>query len=44
VPPAIQQAKGVVSGRDYPPPIVDHAVSRAQALELFGAVRRPAVR
>jgi deoxyribodipyrimidine photo-lyase len=42
VPPAIQQAKGVVSGRDYPPPIVDHAVSRAQALELFGIVRRPA--
>jgi len=43
VPPAIQQAKGVVIGRDYPPPIVDHAVSRAQALELFGIVRRPAV-
>jgi deoxyribodipyrimidine photo-lyase len=44
VPPALQQAKGVVSGRDYPPPIVDHAVSRAQALELFGVARRPAVR
>jgi deoxyribodipyrimidine photo-lyase len=44
VPAAIQQAKGVVVGRDYPPPIVDHALARAQALELFGVVRRPAVR
>jgi len=36
VPPAIQQAKGVVVGRDYPPPIVDHAVMRARALALYG--------
>lgn len=36
VPPAIQQAKGVVVGRDYPPPIVDHAVQRAKALALYG--------
>ena len=36
LPPAVQQAKGVVIGRDYPPPIVDHAVARAQALALFG--------
>ncbi|MEO8755428.1 MAG: deoxyribodipyrimidine photo-lyase [Casimicrobiaceae bacterium] len=35
VPPAIQQAKGVVVGRDYPAPIVDHAVARQQALALF---------
>ncbi len=44
VPPAIQQAKGVVSGRDYPVPIVDHALARAQALALFGAARRPSAR
>ncbi len=36
VPPAIQQAKCVVVGRDYPPPIVDHALMRNQALALFG--------
>ncbi|MEO8136149.1 MAG: deoxyribodipyrimidine photo-lyase [Betaproteobacteria bacterium] len=35
VPPAIQQAKGVVIGRDYPAPIVDHAAARARALALF---------
>ena len=35
VPPAIQQAKGVVIGRDYPAPIVDHAVARQAALALF---------
>jgi deoxyribodipyrimidine photo-lyase len=40
VPPAIQQARGVVVGRDYPAPIVDHAVARMQALALFGSARR----
>jgi deoxyribodipyrimidine photo-lyase len=35
VPPAVALAKGVVVGRDYPAPIVDHAVSREQALALF---------
>jgi deoxyribodipyrimidine photo-lyase len=44
VPPAVQQAKGVVVGRDYPRPIVDHALARTQALELYGIVRRPAIR
>ena len=39
LPPMVQQAKGVVIGRDYPPPIVDHAVAREQALELFGKAR-----
>ena len=34
--PALQQASGVVVGRDYPPPIVDHARAREQALALFG--------
>ena len=42
VPPAVQQAKGVVIGRDYPPPIVDHAAARAQALALYQSVREPA--
>ena len=40
VPPAIQQAKGVMMGRDYPAPIVDHATARAAALALFGKIRR----
>jgi deoxyribodipyrimidine photo-lyase len=35
VPPAILQAKGVVVGRDYPAPIVDHAVARLEALALY---------
>jgi deoxyribodipyrimidine photo-lyase len=35
--PDVQRAKGVVIGRDYPAPIVDHAVSRAQALAMFKA-------
>jgi deoxyribodipyrimidine photo-lyase len=39
VPPAIQQMKGVVIGRDYPAPIVDHATARAGALALFGRAR-----
>lgn len=33
--PDAQRAKGVVIGRDYPAPIVDHAVSRAQALAMY---------
>ena len=40
VPPAIQRAKGVVVGRDYPAPIVDHAVARAAALALFKSARK----
>ncbi len=40
VAPAIQRAKGVVVGRDYPAPIVDHAAARKAALALFGALRR----
>jgi deoxyribodipyrimidine photo-lyase len=35
VPPATQHAKGVVIGRDYPAPIVDHAEARAAALALY---------
>jgi deoxyribodipyrimidine photo-lyase len=41
LPPAIQQMKGVVIGRDYPAPIVDHAAARAAALALFGRARPP---
>jgi deoxyribodipyrimidine photo-lyase len=40
VPPAVQQRKGVVIGRDYPAPIVDHAAARAAALALFGKSTR----
>jgi len=39
VAPAIQQAKGVVIGRDYPAPIVDHATARRAALALFAKAR-----
>ncbi|MEP6679534.1 MAG: deoxyribodipyrimidine photo-lyase [Betaproteobacteria bacterium] len=35
VPPAIQRAKRVVIGHDYPPPIVDHALAREKALTLY---------
>ncbi|MFO1311729.1 MAG: deoxyribodipyrimidine photo-lyase [Burkholderiales bacterium] len=41
LPPMVQGAKGVVIGRDYPAPVVDHAVSRAQALAMFKAIGRP---
>ena len=40
VPLATQHAKGVVCGRDYPPPIVDHAVARTAALALYNVARR----
>jgi len=39
VPPVIQQAKGVVVGRDYPPPLVDHARAREAALAFYGKSR-----
>ena len=39
VPAAVQQAKGVVIGRDYPAPIVDHAAARAEALALYQGIR-----
>jgi len=34
--PGLQQARGVVVGRDYPPPVVDHARAREEALALYG--------
>ena len=36
---AQQQAAGVVIGRDYPAPVVDHAAARAVTLELYKKVR-----
>ena len=38
VPAETLNAKGVVIGRDYPLPIVDHAVARSAALALFKSV------
>ncbi len=37
--PMEQQACGVIIGTDYPAPIVDHAVQREKALELYKAVK-----
>ena len=34
-----QRAADCVIGRDYPAPIVDHAVERRRALELYGGGR-----
>jgi len=36
---AQQQAAGVVIGRDYPAPVVDHAAARAVTLELYKQAR-----
>ncbi len=37
--PEVLRRKGVVLGRDYPPPIVDHARARQVALDLYGRTR-----
>ena len=39
LPPLQQQACGAVVGRDYPAPVVDHAVQRIAALALYGKVK-----
>ena len=39
MPPLEQQAAGITLGRDYPMPIVDHAVQRERALALFKGAR-----
>lgn len=39
LPPLKQQSFGVVIGRDYPPPIVDHAAAREATLARFRSVR-----
>jgi deoxyribodipyrimidine photo-lyase len=38
MPANLQEDCGVVVGRDYPPPLVDHAAARAQTLTLFSAI------
>ncbi|TSE35821.1 Deoxyribodipyrimidine photo-lyase [Tepidimonas fonticaldi] len=38
--PADLQTAGVVLGRDYPMPIVDHAEARARTLERYAVVRK----
>ena len=35
----VQAAAGCVIGRDYPAPIVDHAVARGRALAAYAAAR-----
>ena len=42
MPPLEQTLSGCVLGRDYPLPIVDHAVQRQAALALFQQVNAPA--
>jgi deoxyribodipyrimidine photo-lyase len=43
LPPADQAAIGLVVGRDYPWPVVDHAAARQRTLDRYGRVRsRPA--
>jgi len=44
MPSAEQQRVGCVIGRDYPLPIVDHAVQRGQALALFRQASPPALK
>ena len=39
MPTLAQQACGVIIGRDYPAPIVEHAVQRLAALALYGKVK-----
>ena len=39
MPPSEQGAAGCVVGRDYPGPVVDHAVGRKRTLERYGKVR-----
>jgi deoxyribodipyrimidine photo-lyase len=39
LPATEQQACGVIIGRHYPAPIVDHATQRVAALALYGAVK-----
>ncbi len=40
--PDDQRRHGVVIGRDYPPPIVEHAGARRRALDAYGAASRTA--
>jgi deoxyribodipyrimidine photo-lyase len=44
MPAAEQQRVGCIIGRDYPAPMVDHAVQRALALALFRQASQPALK
>jgi deoxyribodipyrimidine photo-lyase len=35
-----QQSTGVIIGKNYPAPVVDHATARGKTLALFGAVKK----
>ena len=35
MPASEQQSCGVVTGKDYPAPVVDHALARSKTLALF---------
>ncbi len=37
---AAQRRAGVVIGKDYPAPVVDHAVQRKRALDLYGRAKK----
>jgi deoxyribodipyrimidine photolyase len=37
MPAEVQEAASCVIGKDYPPPIVDHAQARREALDRFAA-------
>jgi len=39
LPPLEQQSRGVMIGRDYPAPVVDHALQREKALALYKTVK-----
>ena len=39
--PEVQRLYGVQIGHDYPAPIVDHAVQRQRALDLYAVVKKP---
>jgi deoxyribodipyrimidine photo-lyase len=39
MPPGVQATAGCVVGRDYPVPIVDHAMARARALAAYRSIR-----
>ncbi|MFV3074243.1 cryptochrome/photolyase family protein [Niveispirillum fermenti] len=38
-PPMVLRGAGVILGRDYPAPIIDHALGRQRALDAFAALR-----
>ena len=42
MPPLEQAALGMVIGRDYPPPIVNHDEARRQTLARYAVVKKPA--